>query len=39
MNKWPRGIEQHTCWDEHWVVHREDESPESTPEIIALYAN
>ena len=37
---WARGIEEDTCWDEHWVYFVEDESLDSTPEIIiALYAN
>ena len=31
---WARGIEADTCWDEHWVLYRGDESAESTPDII-----
>ena len=26
------GIEESTCWDEHWVLYVNDESQESTPE-------
>ena len=29
--KWVRGIEEDTCWDEHWVLYIGDESLESTP--------
>ena len=38
--EWVRDIKEHTCWDEHWVLHVGDKSLDSTPEIIiALYAN
>ena len=37
--KWVRDIKVDTCWDEHWVLYLGDESLESTPENIALYAN
>ena len=38
--KWARGIEEGTCWDEHWVLYVGDESLDATSEIIiALYAN
>ena len=30
--EWVMGIEEGTCWDEHWVLHVSDESWESTPE-------
>ena len=37
---WARGIEEGTCWDEHWVLYVGDETLDSTPKIIiALYAN
>lgn len=27
------------CWDEHWLLYKEDEKLETIPEIfIALYA-
>ena len=26
------GIEEGTCWDEHWVLYACDESQESTPQ-------
>ena len=29
--KWVMGIEEGTCWDEHWVLDVSDESWESTP--------
>ena len=29
--KWVMGIEEGTCWDEHWVFYGSDESRESTP--------
>ena len=29
--KWVMGIEEDTCWDEHWVLYVGDESWESTP--------
>ena len=30
--KWVMGIEEGTCWDEHWGLYVSDESQESTPE-------
>ena len=37
------GIEEGTCWDEHWVLYVSDESQESTPEnkrtLYALYVS
>ena len=33
------GIQEGTCWDEHWVSYVSDESLNSTPETIALYIN
>ena len=30
--KWVMGIEEGTCWDEHWMLYVSDESWESTPE-------
>ena len=30
--KWVMGIEEGTCWDEHWVSYVSDESWGSTPE-------
>ena len=36
--KWVTGIEEGTCWDEHWVLHVSDEPQESTPEATStLY--
>ena len=36
--KWVMGIEEGTCWDEHWVLYVSDESWESTPKVkITLY--
>ena len=29
--KWVTGIEEGTCWDEHWVLYVSNESWESTP--------
>ena len=29
--KWVMGIEEGTCWDEHWVLYVRNESRESTP--------
>ena len=29
--KWVMGIDEGTCWDEHWVLYVRDESWESTP--------
>ena len=38
--KWVMGIEEDTCWDEHWVSYVSGESLNSTPEIIiGLYVN
>ena len=34
-----RGIEEGTCWDEHWVLYVSSESLNSIPEIITLYVN
>ena len=30
--KWLMGIENGSCWDEHWVLYVSHESWESTPE-------
>ena len=30
--KWVMGIEEGTCWDEHWVLYVNDEPWESTPQ-------
>ena len=36
--KWVTGIEEGTCWDEHWVLYVSDESRESTPKTMSrLY--
>ena len=38
--KWVMGIKEGACWDEHWVLHVSDASPNSVPEnIITLYVN
>ena len=38
--KWVMGIEEGTCWDEHWVLDVSDESWEPTPEAkTSLLAN
>ena len=38
--KWVVGIEEGTCWDEHWVLYEIDESLGSTPEATTmLYVN
>ena len=38
-NKWVRGINKGTCWDEHGVLYVSDESLGSIPETnTALYA-
>ena len=38
--KWGMGIEEGTCWAEHWVLHVSDKSLDSTPEArTALYVN
>ena len=29
--KWGMGIEEGTCWDEHWVLYVSGEPRESTP--------
>ena len=40
MSKWVIGIKECSCCDEHWVLHVNDESQNSTPETnITLYAN
>ena len=34
------GIDEGTCWDEHWVLRVSDESLESTPEAkTTLYVS
>ena len=37
------GIEEGTCWDEHWVLYVSDESQESTPKtkstLYTMIAN
>ena len=34
------GIEEGTCWDEHWVLHVSDEPLNSTPDtMITVYVN
>ena len=35
--KWVTGIEEGTCWDEHWVLHVSDEPQESTPKQRAHF--
>ena len=38
--KWVMGIEEGTCWDEHWVLYENDEPQESTPKTkhtLSLY--
>ena len=38
--KWVMGIEEGTCWDEHWVLYVSNETPESTPETkTTLYVS
>ena len=38
--KWVMGIQEGSCWDEHWVLHVSDESLNSTPETsITLHVN
>ena len=41
--KWMVGIEESTCWDEHWVLYVSDESRESTPKtkstLYTLYVS
>ena len=43
IGKWVMGIEEGTCWDEHWVLHVNDESEESTLKtkstLYMLYAS
>ena len=34
--KWLMGIEEGTCWDEHWVLYVSDDSRESTPEAKTM---
>ena len=35
--KWVMGIEEDTCWDEHWVFYVSDGSQESTEAKSTLY--
>ena len=39
--EWVMGIEEDTCWDEHWVLYISNESWESTPKtkstLYTLY--
>ena len=41
--KWAMGIEEGTCWDEHWVLYVSNESWESTSEakntLYTLYVS
>ena len=41
--KWVMGIEEGTCWDEHWVLYVSNESWESTSEakntLYTLYVS
>ena len=41
--KWVMGIEEGTCWDEHWVLYISDEPWESTPKtkstLYTLYVS
>ena len=41
--KWVMGIEEGTCWDEHWVLYVSDESRVSTPKtkstLYTLYVS
>ena len=40
MAKWVMSIKEGTSWDEHWVLHINDESLGYTPETnTALYIN
>ena len=32
------GIEEGTCWDEHWVFYTSDESWESTPKAKSTFS-
>ena len=34
--KWVMGIEEGTCWDEHWVLYASDEPRESTPKTKSI---
>ena len=34
--EWEMGIEEGTCWDEHWVLYVSDESWESTPKAETI---
>ena len=40
---WGMGIEEGTCWDEHWVSYVSDEPLESTPKtkstLYTLYVS
>ena len=35
--KWVMGIEEGTCWDEHWMLHGSDESQESIPQAKSTF--
>ena len=38
--KWMMGVEEGTCWNEHWVFYVSDESLNSTPETnVTLHVN
>ena len=43
QGKWVMGLEEGTCWDEHWVLYVSDESGESTSEaktiLYTLYVS
>ena len=34
--KWVMGIEEGTCWDEHWVLYVSDEPWESAPQTKSI---
>ena len=34
--KWVMGIEEGTCWDEHWVLYVSDKPWESTPKTKSI---
>ena len=36
LGKWALGIEEGTCWDEHWLLYVSDESWESTPKAKTM---
>ena len=36
VRKLPIGIEEGTCWDEHWVLYASGESWESIPEAKTI---